>query len=75
MTLKSHKMEKESLMGCLLTLGVIVESIVSGVLAWNWVEPESFGGGVGFIIIWGIFSYIGYLIIGALGAILEKMTR
>jgi hypothetical protein len=43
-------------------IGTILLSIGSGVLAWNWIEPESFLGGVGFIILWGILSKVAHFI-------------
>ena len=37
--------------------------ISSGYLAWGWVHPESFGGGLAFIFVWGITgTIIQYLI-------------
>lgn len=39
-------------------------------LAWNWVEPKSFGGAIGFLVVWSIFSYIGYMVVGGIGALL-----
>ncbi len=38
----------------------IIVSILSGILAWNLIEPQSFWGGVGFIIMWGVFSKLGH---------------
>jgi len=43
----------------LVTIGI---SIGSGVMAWNWIEPESFFGAIGFLIIWGILSKIGHFL-------------
>jgi len=51
--------------GCLIALLWIVTvaiSIGSGILAWNWVEPESFGGAIIFLIAWGVMSKIGHFI-------------
>ncbi len=51
--------------GCFLALLWIVTiaiSIGSGILAWNWIEPESFGGALLFLIAWGIMSKIGHFI-------------
>jgi len=51
----------------------IVLSIGSGVLAWNWIEPESFLGGVAFIILWGILSKVGHFIcFGFIYAMFDK---
>ncbi len=46
----------------LLWLFTIIISIISGVLAWNWVEPESFLGAIGFLLIWAILSKIGHFL-------------
>lgn len=40
----------------------IALSIGSGVLSWNWIEPESFFGAIGFLIFWGILSKISHFI-------------
>lgn len=43
-------------------IGTIALSVFSGLLAWDWVEPESFFGAIGFLIVWGIFSKIGHFV-------------
>lgn len=48
-------------------------SIGSGVLAWDWLEPESFIGVIVFLILWGVFSEISYIIVfGFLFVIFDK---
>lgn len=66
----------EGAAGCLGILIVIVDILVvigSGILAWNWVDPDSFWTGVLFVIVWGILSSVGYglvkLIFAGLAAI------
>ena len=51
------------------TIGI---SIGSGIMAWNWIEPESFWGAIGFLIVWGILSKIGHLIAMGLVAIIAR---
>jgi hypothetical protein len=51
----------------LVTIGI---SIGSGVMAWNWIEPDSFFGAIGFLIAWGILSKIGHFLAMALVAII-----
>jgi len=46
----------------LMWIVTIFISISSGIMAWNWIEPESFLGAIGFLIAWGIFSKIGHFI-------------
>ncbi|KAA2224006.1 hypothetical protein [Chryseobacterium sediminis] len=62
--------------GCLPIVGFILYAVViigSGILSWNWIEPKSFVGAIGFMILWGILSYIGYLIlIGIITLLSEK---
>ncbi|MCL2858806.1 MAG: hypothetical protein FWF42_03850 [Streptococcaceae bacterium] len=43
----------------ILTIGL---SIGSGIMAWNWIEPESFLGGIGFLILWGVLSTVGHFL-------------
>jgi len=57
----------------LLWIGTIFLSIGSGVLAWNWVEPESFPGALGFIAVWGILSKIAHFIMfGIIMAVFDR---
>ena len=51
----------------LIWIITIIISIGSGMMAWNWVEPESFWGALGFLILWGILSKIGHFL--ALGMV------
>ncbi len=46
----------------LLWVITIIISIGSGLIAWNWIEPKSFLGALGFLILWGILSKIGHFI-------------
>lgn len=42
--------------GCLSILIFVIYAIAwigSGMMAWDWVEPESFGGAILFLIAWG----------------------
>jgi hypothetical protein len=54
----------------LVTVGI---SIGSGVMAWNWIEPDSFFGAIGFLIVWGILSKIGHFLAMGLVAIMGGM--
>lgn len=62
--------------GCLPVLAFILYVVViigSGALSWNWVEPQSFIGAIGFMILWGILSYIGhFILIGIIALLSEK---
>jgi hypothetical protein len=54
-----------------VTIGI---SIGSGVMAWNWIEPESFLGAIVFIIAWGALSKIGHVLAVGLVALLGRMN-
>ncbi|GAA4932897.1 hypothetical protein GCM10023314_01630 [Algibacter agarivorans] len=54
----------------LVTIGI---SIGSGIMAWNWIEPDSFFGAIGFLIVWGILSRIGHFLAMGLAALLGGM--
>jgi hypothetical protein len=54
----------------LVTVGI---SVGSGVMAWNWIEPDSFFGAIGFLIVWGILSKIGHFLAMGLVAIMGGM--
>ena len=63
--------------GCLaafLWIGAIALSIGSGILAWNWIDPDSFLGGIKFLIVWGILSWIGYLVIAGIIALIGSWS-
>jgi hypothetical protein len=56
-----------------LWIATIIISIGSGVMAWNWVEPESFLGAIGFLILWGVLSKVGHFLAMGLVALLGGM--
>jgi len=58
----------------LLWIVTILISIGSGVLAWNWIDPESFLGAIGFLIVWGILSKVGHFLAMGLVALLGDMN-
>ena len=59
--------------GCIITLiwGITIAiSIGAGILAWNWIEPESFGGAILFVIAWGLLTKIGHFIASLITALI-----
>ena len=50
----------------------VILSIVSGVIAWNWVEPEGFMEFVGFLLVWGVLSSVGHFLAMGLVAMFNK---
>jgi len=62
--------------GCLvifLWIATIAISIGSGIMAWNWIEPESFWGAICFLILWGILSKVGHFLAMGLVALIGGM--
>lgn len=49
----------------LLYFATTMVFIGSGVLAWKWTEPDSFLSAIGFLIVWGILTKVGHLIVSA----------
>lgn len=50
----------ENTIAFLFLIGQLAILFLSGYLAWQWVQPESFGGAVVFLILWGIIETVGY---------------
>lgn len=49
--------------GCLISLMwliIIGISVSSGIMAWNWIEPDVFFGALIFLFVWAILSRIGH---------------
>jgi hypothetical protein len=44
--------------GILFVIGHVASWIGAGILAWNWVAPDSFGRAILFIIAWGLIGAI-----------------
>lgn len=69
-------MSENTASGCLgafMWIGTIAISIGAGILSWNWIEPHSFWGVIKFLIVWGVFSYIGHLITMGIVALFSSM--
>lgn len=43
-------------------IGTIVLSILAGLFAWDWIEPEIFFGAIIFLIAWGILTKLSHFI-------------
>ena len=68
-------MSDNTAVGCLgafLWIGAIALSIVAGILAWNWIEPDSFGSVILFLIAWSFLNYIGSFIVMGILALFSK---
>lgn len=55
----------------LLWFVTIIISVVSGIIAWRWIEPENFWGAIIFLIVWGILSKVGHFLAMGLVAIIR----
>ena len=62
-------------MGLFWVINIILD-ILAGILAWNIIEPESFGGALVFLFVWAVFGFISYylsiLIMGFLSGDFNK---
>ena len=52
----------------ILWIVTVAISIISGILSWNWIEPDSFFGAIIFLIVWGLMSKVGHFIAMAIFA-------
>jgi len=43
-------------------LGTLALSVLSGILAWKWIDPDTFLSVVWFIIAWGFLTKVGHSI-------------
>jgi hypothetical protein len=63
-------------LGFLLVLVTIGSWLGSGYMAWNWVNPHSFGSTLVFLFVWPICGYLVdtvlAFVIGSIMAILNK---
>lgn len=41
-----------------MLIGTVASAIASGVVAWDWISPDSFGEAIVFIIVWGILGKV-----------------
>ena len=64
--------------GCLVVLIFLIYAgawIGAGTVAWNWVQPASFGGAILFILAWGLLGYIAQIIGGFIIAAISSMME
>lgn len=52
-----------AILSLFLFIGGAAAWIGSGISAWSFIEPESFGGAILFLIAWAVFGYIAQLIL------------
>ncbi|WP_210489879.1 hypothetical protein [Rufibacter aurantiacus] len=56
------------ILAILMFIATMTSWIGSGVVSWNLVEPDSFGGAVIFIIVWGIMGKVFDFVLGLIVA-------
>lgn len=60
-------------MGALMLIANIVIIIGAGAATWNWVEPNSFAGGIGFLILWAVIGTVArYILMAILMMLFDK---
>lgn len=57
----SYSNNENTSASALLILTIIL-TVIAGILSWSWIEPDSFGGFVGFLFLWGILSKAAHLL-------------
>lgn len=65
-------MRDDSTLGCIALIATVAISVITGILAWSWVEPTGFAGAILFLLVWGIISYITYIVIGGIITMVSK---
>lgn len=59
--------------GLLFYFATAAVCVGSGLLAWEWTEPNSFWGVVRFLIVWGILTKIGHFIVSLIMGIIVSI--
>lgn len=58
-------------LGLLIPLGYLIAWVGSGLTAYDWVNPHSFGGVLIFLFVWSIMGYVLQLLL--LGLVAEGL--
>ncbi len=58
----------------ILWILTVIFSILAGIISWNWVDPDSFGGLIGFLLIWGVLSSVGHFLAIGIVSIIEHLN-
>lgn len=59
----------------ILWIVTVIFSILAGIISWNWVDPESFGGFIGFLLVWGVLSSVGHFLAIGIAALIERLLQ
>lgn len=69
-------MEDKAKAGCVTILAFIayIGIVVGcGLLSWNWIDPDDFGTGILFVLLWGALSALGVRLAMFLFAIVAEL--
>ena len=69
-------MNDDSKAGCVGILAIIayIGIIVGcGFLSWNWIDPDDFGTGLLFVLVWGLLSALGVRLAMFLVALISEV--
>lgn len=61
--------------GIIIILIYAISWIGTGVMAWNWIEPDSFGGAILFIMAWSFLGFIAHMIGGIIVVGLQNIIK
>jgi hypothetical protein len=61
-----------SILAVILLFGTVGICVLAGITAYNWIDPETLGGGLLFMGAWALCSYAGYLLLSRLIGLLHK---
>ncbi len=57
----------------LITVAQIAVYLISGYLAWQYIEPTGFLGFIAFLLLWSVNAVLGHYIVAFVGAVLVGM--
>ena len=64
----------QGVVGCLIGIAHIACIIITGMLAWEWIEPASFWEVLKFLFVWGILETIAASVLQLIYAVLYDLT-
>ena len=66
------KNDLSSILAVILLFGTVGICVLMGITVYNWIDPETLGGGLLFMGAWALCSYAGYLLLSRLIGLLHK---
>lgn len=71
-------MSDNNALGCSVVFVVIARIaafIGPGFLAWDWIEPDSFGSAILFLLLWSILGFVAQLLVFGIAVLLAKANN